>query len=287
MRRPTRFRGGRDGEELPAPRDPLRRLVAALERLPGIGPRSADRIVFHLLSVKRDEVLALAEMIRKVCTDLHPCKECFCVTEETLCAICSDPGRDRSLLCVVEQPKDVVSIEQTRQYHGLYHVLMGRLSPQDGIEPEHLTVAPLLKRAGSMREVILATGADLEGDGTALYLAKRLAPSGVRVTRIARGIPPGAALDYVHEKILAEALLERRPFGGPPHPPVTGLAPSEPTDTTSRRVEGPAPSESTRRVEGVTRAEWVVLLSVIALCAVVLLTEWGMRLKLWLVGAWA
>ncbi len=268
MRHPARGRGGREGEELPAPRDPLRRLVAALERLPGIGPRSADRIVFHFLAAKRDEVLALAELIRKVRTDLRPCQECFSVTEESVCAICADPGRDRSLLCVVEQPKDVVSIEQTRQYHGLYHVLMGRLSPQDGVEPEHLTVAPLLKRAASMREVILATSVDLEGDGTALYLAKRLAPSGVRVTRIARGLPPGAALDYVHEKILAEALLERRPFGtGPAQTPAAGSASS---------------TEA-----GVTRAEWVVLLSVIAFCAVVLFTEWGMRLKMWFSGVWA
>ncbi|MBM3678405.1 MAG: recombination protein RecR [Actinobacteria bacterium] len=187
-------------------------LVAQLTRLPGIGTRTAQRLAFHLLSVSKDEALALSQAIADVKERVRFCDECGNLTEETVCAICADPRRDRTVVCVVEQPVDVVSLERTHEYRGLYHVLGGALSPLDGVEPGDLRVASLLDRVteGAIEEVVLATNPTMTGEATAAYLADRLRGR-VTVTRLASGLPVGGDLEYADEVTLGRALAGRRP----------------------------------------------------------------------------
>jgi len=186
-------------------------LVAQLTRLPGIGSRTAQRLAFHLLQVSKTEANALADAIREVKERVRFCNECGNLTEEELCAICLDGRRDRTTICVVEQPVDVVSLERTAEYRGLYHVLGGALSPLDGVEPEHLRVDELLRRVDrdGVQEVVLAMNPNMTGEATAAYLAGRLRDR-VRVTRLASGLPVGGDLEYADEVTLGRALTGRR-----------------------------------------------------------------------------
>jgi recombination protein RecR len=191
-------------------------LVAQLTRLPGIGTRTAQRLAFHLLSARGEEALALASAIKDVKERVRFCRECGNLTEQEVCSICSDARRDRTIVCVVEQPADVVSLERTHEYRGLYHVLGGSLSPLDGVEPEHLRIDELLRRvaAGEIREVVLATNPNMTGEATAAFLAGRIRtaqPNGaVSVTRLASGLPVGGDLEYADEVTLGRALAGRR-----------------------------------------------------------------------------
>jgi recombination protein RecR len=186
-------------------------LVAQLTRLPGIGSRTAQRLAFHVLSTPKDEALALATAIEEVKERVRFCRECGNLTEEERCAICLDPRRDRTVVCVVEQPVDVISLERTHEYRGLYHVLGGSLSPLDGVEPEHLRIDELLRRVaqGEIREVVLATNPNMTGEATAAYLADRLRDRAT-VTRLASGLPVGGDLEYADEVTLGRALAGRR-----------------------------------------------------------------------------
>jgi recombination protein RecR len=188
-------------------------LVAQLTRLPGIGTRTAQRLAFHVLSVPREEAFALAAAIQEVKERVRFCRDCGNLTEEELCGICLDTRRDRSSICVVEQPVDVVSLERTHEYRGLYHVLGGALSPLDGVEPSDLRIGVLLRRidAGGIEEVVLATNPTMTGEATAAYLADRLRDR-VRVTRLASGLPVGGDLEYADEVTLGRALAGRRPL---------------------------------------------------------------------------
>jgi recombination protein RecR len=186
-------------------------LVAQLTRLPGIGRRTAQRLAFHLLQVPKQEALALAEAIADVKERVRFCRECGNLTEDELCGICLDARRDRTIICVVEQPVDVLSLERTAEYRGLYHVLGGALSPLDGVEPEHLRIDELLHRVerNGVGEVVLATNPNMTGEATAAYLADRLRGR-VRVTRLASGLPVGGDLEYADEVTLGRALAGRR-----------------------------------------------------------------------------
>lgn len=192
--------------------NPLSRLIDELKRLPGVGPRSAERIAFHLLKVPRVEALGLAAAITDVKEKLRPCQRCFNLADGPLCSICADGRRDPSQIVVVEQPKDLLSLESTGLVTGVYHVLMGRLSPIEGIGPGDLTIAALLDRvrAGGVREVLLATNPTLEGDATALHLSEALAPLAVRVTRLARGLAPGSQIEFANRSMLEEAFRGRK-----------------------------------------------------------------------------
>jgi recombination protein RecR len=186
-------------------------LVAQLSRLPGIGTRTAQRLTFHLLRVPKEEAFALADAIREVKERIRFCRQCGNLTEEELCSICSDSRRDRSLVCVVEQPADLLSVERTHEYRGVYHVLGGALSPLDGIEPQHLRIDELVRRVESdaVEEVVLATNPNMTGEATAAYLADRLRGR-TRVTRLASGLPVGGDLEYADEVTLGRALAGRR-----------------------------------------------------------------------------
>jgi recombination protein RecR len=186
-------------------------LVAQLSRLPGIGTRTAQRLTFHLLRVPKDEAFALADAIREVKERIGFCRQCGNLTEEELCVICSDSRRDRSVVCVVEQPADLLSVERTHEYRGLYHVLGGALSPLDGVEPEHLRIDELVRRVerDGVEEVVLATNPNMTGEATAAYLADRLRGR-TRVTRLASGLPVGGDLEYADEVTLGRALAGRR-----------------------------------------------------------------------------
>jgi len=186
-------------------------LVAQLTRLPGIGSRTAQRLAFHLLQVSKEEALALAGAIEDVKERVRFCRECGNLTEEEVCAICLDARRDHATICVVEQPADLISVERTAEYRGLYHVLGGSLSPLDGVEPEHLRIDELLHRVerNGVREVVLATNPNMTGEATAAYLAGRLRGR-VRVTRLASGLPVGGDLEYADEVTLGRALAGRR-----------------------------------------------------------------------------
>ena len=190
----------------------IQSLVNELRKLPGIGPKSAQRMAFHLLKRDRAEVEALASALREMKEKVRFCTRCHGIAEGELCAYCADPERDASLICVVEEPADVFAVEKTGEFHGRYHVLMGALSPLDGIGPEELTIASLERRveAEGIKETIIATNPNMEGDATAMYLSKRLAPKGVRVSRIARGIPVGASLEFADEVTLSRSLEGRR-----------------------------------------------------------------------------
>jgi recombination protein RecR len=192
--------------------EPVARLIEALQRLPGIGPKTAQRLTFFLLKRPADEVRELSAALVAVKERIVYCRTCFNVTDEDPCRICADVRRDDHVLCVVEEPNDLLAMERTGEFHGRYHVLLGALSPLDGIGPDDIKVRELLARldAGGVNEVILATNPNVEGEATALYLAKLLRPLGVRVTRIARGLPVGGDLEYADQVTLSKALEGRR-----------------------------------------------------------------------------
>ncbi|MCC9601678.1 recombination mediator RecR [Stieleria sp. JC731] len=187
-------------------------LVDLLGRLPGVGRKSAERLAFHLLRVPEDEALALADAIRKIRSDVRYCSTCFNLCEQELCAICRDDARDQTRLCVVEQPRDLMSLEQSKAYNGLYHVLLGRIAPLDGIGPDQLTIDALVDRVrgGNFSEVIMATNPTVEGDGTSLYISNLLSEYPVQMTRLARGITAGSILEYANREIIADAMSGRQ-----------------------------------------------------------------------------
>ncbi|MCL6431995.1 MAG: recombination mediator RecR [Anaerolineae bacterium] len=191
---------------------PVGRLIEELSRLPGIGPKTASRLTFYMLRAPEAQVIALADAIRGLRAGTVLCSTCFNIAEHDPCPICTDQERDRGLICVVEEPLDVLAIERTRRFRGVYHVLHGALSPVDGIGPDELKMRELVERvrSGGVREVLLATNPTMEGDATAMYLARQLAPTGVRVTRLAMGLPVGGDLEYADEVTLGEALEGRR-----------------------------------------------------------------------------
>lgn len=195
--------------------DPLARLIEALCGLPGIGEKTAERLAFHLLMASKEEAMRLAYAVRDVKEHVRLCAVCFNVGASTPCAVCRDAKRDRATVCVVEQPGDLWALERTGQYRGLYHVLGGRLAPLDGIGPDRLTAQSLLDRLrgnGEIREVILATNPTAEGDATAVYVLRLLQPLGIKVTRLARGLPSGSTLEYANRAVLTDALQGRREF---------------------------------------------------------------------------
>ena len=191
---------------------PLARLIEELSKLPTVGPKTAQRLAFHMLSMTPRDAEALAAAILEAKSRIRNCSVCGNLTEADPCGICTNPQRNRSVICVVEDPRDVAAMERTREFSGLYHVLQGAISPLDGIGPDDLRIAELLTRAatGEVREVIIATNPRVEGEATALYLSKVLKPLGVRVTRIAHGLPVGGDLEYADEVTLARALEGRR-----------------------------------------------------------------------------
>ena len=192
--------------------EPVTRLIEEFSRLPGIGPKTASRLTFYLLRSPAEQTMALAEAIRQLKERISFCEVCYNITEISPCPICRDEHRDRTQICVVEEPLDVLALERTRAYHGLYHVLHGAISPVEGIGPDDLRIAELLERlrGGGVGEVILATNLSLEGEATAMYLERRLAPLNVRVTRLARGLPVGGDLEYADEITLARAIEGRQ-----------------------------------------------------------------------------
>ena len=194
---------------MPLP-EPITALADALSRLPGIGPRSAERLALSLAQSEPDAVRQLAKTIVDARDKTRACSVCGALTEADPCAICSDPRRDASMLCVVERPIDIYSIDKAGTFRGRFHALGGRISPLNGVEPEDLRIAELEARLSGVREVILALSADVEGDATSFYLAKRLAASGVKVTRIAHGLPAGSGLEFADEITLSRALEGRR-----------------------------------------------------------------------------
>jgi recombination protein RecR len=187
-------------------------LAAELAKLPGIGRKTALRLTYHLLKQPAEQSRRLAEALTALSERVHPCAQCFNLTEEELCAICSDPRRDPTLICVVEEASDISAIERAGEFRGLYHVLGGRLSPLDGVGPESLHIEDLVQRVGSRptREVILATNPSLEGEATALYVQRQLASRDLVVSRIARGLPMGGDLEYADGVTIAQALAARR-----------------------------------------------------------------------------
>jgi recombination protein RecR len=192
--------------------EPVTRLIEAFSQLPGIGPKTASRLTFYLLRRPVEQTQALADALHDLKQRIVFCRQCFNITEENPCAICCDEGRDRSLLCVVEEPLDVVAIERTGEYRGLYHVLHGAISPVEGIGPDELRINELMARLKQepAREVLLATNPNLEGEATAMYLARLIQPLGVRVTRLARGLPVGGDLEYADAMTLSRALEGRQ-----------------------------------------------------------------------------
>ena len=190
---------------------PLARLVAELERLPGIGPKSAQRMAFYILRQTQEEARQLAEAIIAVKEHIQLCKECSNFTDQELCEVCRDPKRDRTLMCVVAETRDLIAMEKTNEYKGMYHVLQGVISPTENVYPDNLKIRELYPRvAGGVQEVILALNPTTEGQTTALYLAKSLKPLGVKVSQIAHGLPAGGDLDYADQATLIAALQWRR-----------------------------------------------------------------------------
>lgn len=214
-KRPTSA-GGSEGGGHP---EPVERLIGQFAGLPGIGRRSAERMAFHILKATPEEALRLSKAIADVKQNVRSCSICFNLTDVDPCRICSNPQRDASLVLVVEQPRDLISLEQTGMYSGVYHVLMGRLDPLNGVDPEHLTVNRLFDRIKNptdnsrgiaVGEVILGTNPNMEGDSTALYLSDELTRRGVTVTRLARGLPAGSQLEYASKAVLADAIQGRQ-----------------------------------------------------------------------------
>lgn len=195
-------------------KSPINRLIDAFSNLPSIGKKSAERLAYHVLKMPNEEAIEFAESIRAVKENLKPCKTCFNLSESEECDICKDPRRDQNVLCVVEQVRDLLAIEQAGSFRGLYHVLQGRLSPLDGVGPEKLSIDTLVTRLkeGVIREVIMGTTPNVEGDGTALAIATRLAGLPVTITRLARGLTVGASLEQANRDMLADAIASRQPF---------------------------------------------------------------------------
>lgn len=190
----------------------LNKLIAEFEKLPGIGPKTAERLAFHILKAKPAEALSLADAIRDVKEKIKHCEVCYNLSEQSICQICSDERRDKSLICVVEQSKDIINLEKTGACKWIYHVLGGHIAPLDGIEPGDLSIEQLVERVrgGEVKEVIMATNPNMAGDGTALYISSLLRTTGVKITRLARGLPSGSTIEYASGKILTDAILGRR-----------------------------------------------------------------------------
>jgi recombination protein RecR len=193
---------------------PVARVIEELRRLPGIGPKSAQRIAFQLLRTPREQVLRLAESLGSLLDAIHTCARCHAFTDLEVCSTCTDPGRSDRTICVVEGPHDLVAVEKTRDFKGRYHVLHGALSPLQGVGPDELRIASLIDRvrAGGVQEVILATSPTVEGEATAAYLARLLHPTAVRVTRIGMGIPVGTDLEWADEVTMSKAMEGRREY---------------------------------------------------------------------------
>ncbi len=198
----------------PAYTKSLNQLVEQFGKLPGIGTKTAERLAFHILKADVPEAMALAEAIADVKRNIHQCRICFNLAETEVCSICSDARRDRGVICVVEQPKDVISLEKTGLCKWTYHVLNGHIAPLEGTEPDDLTIDALVKRVrtGAVQEVVMATNPNLEGDGTALYIHSLLSPLNVKVTRLARGLPAGSSIEFSSGSILTDAILNRGQF---------------------------------------------------------------------------
>jgi recombination protein RecR len=196
----------------PSTPEPIQRLIEAFHRLPGIGPKSAQRLAYHILRTSEHEAQALIDAVGDVKRRIRFCSTCVNITESDPCLYCSDDRRDRSVVCVVEQPLDVLAIERSGGYKGQYHVLHGVLNPMDGVGPEDIHIRELVVRlqAGELQEVIMATNPSLEGEATAMYIQRLVGPAGVRITRLARGLPSGADLEYTDDVTLARALEGRR-----------------------------------------------------------------------------
>jgi recombination protein RecR len=194
--------------------EPISRLIDAFHKLPGVGPKSAQRLAYHILRTPEQEAASLAEAIMDVKQRIVFCGTCLNITESDPCSYCRDLRRDRSLICVVEQPLDILALERAGGFRGLYHVLHGVLNPMDGIGPEEIHVRELLERlrSGEVKEVIMATNPSLEGEATSMYIQRLVSPIGVRVTRLARGLPSGADLEYTDDVTLARALEGRQDF---------------------------------------------------------------------------
>jgi recombination protein RecR len=192
----------------------IQSLMNELARLPGIGMRSAERIAFHLLKQPPEEAMKLSDAIRDVKTRIRHCSACFNLTEQDPCSICSDGSRDQGLVCVVEQPKDLLALESAGLYRGVYHVLLGRIAPLEGVEPGDLTIDPLVQRiaSGAVRELIMGTNPTMEGDGTALFIQSLVGARfpNIQVTRLARGLPAGSSIEYANRNILADAISGRQ-----------------------------------------------------------------------------
>ncbi|MFZ1932422.1 MAG: recombination mediator RecR [Thermoguttaceae bacterium] len=189
-------------------------LVNEFAKLPGIGKKSAERLAYHILRIHRNEAMALADAIRNVKDNVQYCRRCYNLAEGELCAICQDPSRQQDVLCVVEQPRDLMALEQSGVYRGLYHVLLGRIAPLDGVGPEQLTIDALVRRVreGGFKEIIMATNPTVEGDGTALHISNLLAGLPIHITRLARGITTGSVLEFANKEILADAMTGRQEF---------------------------------------------------------------------------
>jgi recombination protein RecR len=190
----------------------LNRLIEEFGKLPGVGPKTAERLAFHILKAEPAEAMALAKAISDVKNKTKRCEICYNLSEETICRICSDPRRDKSLICVVEQPKDLIALEKTGACKWVYHVLGGHIAPLDGIEPDDLTINKLVERVrkGDVKEVIMATNPNMAGDGTVLYISSLLKNAGVEITRLARGLPTGSTIEYASGKMLTDAIIGRQ-----------------------------------------------------------------------------
>ena len=195
----------------PAYTNSINKLIDELSKLPGIGPRTAERLAFHILKADKPEALALAEAISKVKTNITQCKICHNLAESDLCSVCGDPKRDKTIICIVEQPKDVIALEKTGLCKWVYHILGGHIAPLEGLEPEDLTIDALIERirTGQVKEIVMATNPNIEGDGTALYISSLIRPLGVKITRLARGLPGGSQIEYATGSILTDAILGR------------------------------------------------------------------------------
>lgn len=189
-------------------------LIDRLAKLPGIGRKSAERLANHLLDCSEEEAASLADAIRRVKSVVHPCSICFNLTEGDVCSICNDSRRDHHSVCVVEQPRDLLALEAASIFNGVYHVLGGRLAPLNGVGPDDLNIAPLVKRvrSGEVKEILMATNPTLEGDGTALFISNLLANDPVKITRLARGIASGSVLEFANREMLADAIRGRQSF---------------------------------------------------------------------------
>ena len=190
----------------------LNKLIEEFAKLPGIGPKTAERLAFHILKSDTAHAMALAHAISDVKNKIKRCQVCFNYSEAPICPICSDTRRDKSIICVVEQPKDVISLEKTGACKWVYHVLGGHIAPLEGLEPADLTIDQLIQRVrtGDIREVVMATNPNMAGDGTSLYITSLLKPAGVKITRLARGLPTGSTIEYASGKILTDAIIGRK-----------------------------------------------------------------------------